>query len=36
MTEEAERVAAERGLQWPTVTIYFRIIAAIERKLEQS
>jgi hypothetical protein len=32
---ETRRVAAERGLRRPTVSLYFEVITAIERKLEQ-
>jgi hypothetical protein len=36
MTEDAERVAATRGLRRPTVAIFFDVITAIERQLRDS
>jgi hypothetical protein len=34
MEIEAERMATARGLRRPTVTLYFTVIQAIERKLD--
>lgn len=36
MSEEADRAARARGLRRPTIRIYFEVISAIEKKLEQS
>jgi hypothetical protein len=35
MTEDANEVAAARGLQRPTISIYNDVITAIEHKLDQ-
>jgi hypothetical protein len=35
MSQEAERVAAARGLQRPTIGIYNDVITAIERKVDE-